>query len=417
MLKIWFALLGLFVGVFAHAEESSMSLLDNRFRVDPTIEQITFVVYREEPSRPVVLVRPDGKKYYAWRKPDNVRWYQEPAMDIISIDKPMPGPWQAVGKVTPKNKIVLISHLALTTDKMPERLFQGEQIKFTARLSSDGNPLVMRDFLDRVNLLVTFTKYIENEASLVKEARPIAHKIGDFADDGVGFDEVAGDGVFTVSLTITPDPGKYRVRITSGNGVFLRAQEQEVLVYPTPIQTTFIQSRVEGKQHTLAISGEKGMIEPGSIAAQIEHLSPDGTEDVIAKSAAEDAESVLIPIPYKGDIGNYSWMGRAFATELGSGRPLNFPIKEQTYSVLEEVDFAETRRLQEEERLKQQKLMEEMRLLEMREEKRTNTIIMITVANIVVILIGFAMWFGVGKLKLRPKKEEMPEMQLEMPKK
>ncbi len=43
------------------ASESTMSLLDNRFRVDPTIEQITFLVYREQSSQPVVLVRPDGK--------------------------------------------------------------------------------------------------------------------------------------------------------------------------------------------------------------------------------------------------------------------------------------------------------------------------------------------------------------------
>lgn len=417
MLKVLLVLLGLLVSISAGAEESSMSLLDNRFRVDSTIEQITFVVYRAERSKPVVLVRPDGKKYYAFRKPENVRWYQEPSMDIISINNPMAGPWQAIGKITPKNKIILISHLELITDKMPTRLFQGEQIKFSAQLKSDDQPLVMRDFLDRVNLLVTFTKYIENEASLIKEARPIAYKIGDFSDDGMGLDEVAGDGVFTVSLNISPVPGKYRVRITSGNGVFLRAQEQEVLVYPTPIQTTFIQSRVEGKEHTVAVAGEQGMIEPGSIAAQIEHKSPDGSELVIAESAKEDAERVLLPIPYNGDIGNYSWSGRAFATELASGRPLVFPVKNQTYSVLEEVDIAETRRIQEEERMKQQKLMEEMRLLELREEKRTKTMIMISVANIVIIFIGLAMWFGIGKLKLRPKKEEIPEMQLEMPKK
>ena len=55
----------------------------------------------------------------------------------------------------------------------------------------------------------------------------------------------------------------------------------------------------------VAVSGEKGMIEPGSIAAQIEHMSPDGEEYVMAKSAAEEAERVLIPIPYNGDIGNY----------------------------------------------------------------------------------------------------------------
>ena len=73
------------------ASESAMSLLDNRFRVDPTIEQITFLVYREQSSQPVVLVRPDGKKYYAWGTYDNVRWYQAPSLDIISVAKPMAG--------------------------------------------------------------------------------------------------------------------------------------------------------------------------------------------------------------------------------------------------------------------------------------------------------------------------------------
>ena len=144
------------------ASESAMSLLDNRFRVDPTIEQITFLVYREQSSQPVVLVRPDGKKYYAWGTYDNVRWYQEPSLDIISIDNPMPGPWQAVGKVTPKNNIRLISHLKLSTDVFPNRLYHSEALKFTARLTSDDQPLVLRDFLDRVNLRVTFTKFVEN---------------------------------------------------------------------------------------------------------------------------------------------------------------------------------------------------------------------------------------------------------------
>ncbi|AIS54062.1 TIGR03503 family protein [Vibrio coralliilyticus] len=415
MLRIWFALLGLLVSTFGYAEESSMSLLDNRFRVDPTIKQITFVIYRAERSRPVVLVRPDGKKYYAWRSPDNVRWYQESSMDIISIDNPMPGPWQAIGKITPKNKIILISHLELSTDTMPTRLFQNEEIKFTARLTADGKPLVLRDFLERVKLMVTFTKYVENEEELIKEARPIPYTIGEFADDGRGLDEVAGDGVFTVSLNISPEPGKYRVRITSGNGVFLRAQEQEVLIYPTPIETTFIQSREEGKDHQVVFSGEQGMIQPGSLAAQIEHKSPDNSEISAAESASEESEKVVLTIPYNGEIGNYSWMGQVFATEMGSGRPLAFPIKEHTYSVLEEIDFAETRRLQEEERMMQQKLMEEMRLIQMREEKRTRTFIMIGVGNVVMIILGLAVWFVMRKL--RAKKEMMPEMQLEMPKK
>ncbi|WP_367988368.1 TIGR03503 family protein [Vibrio sp. NTOU-M3] len=416
MLRIWFTLLALVYTSLSYAAEgSSMSLLDNRFRVDPTIKQITFVIYRAERSQPVVLVRPDGKKYYAWRSPDNVRWYQEPAMDIISIDNPMPGPWQAIGKVTPKNKIKLISHLELNTDELPERLFQGEEIKFTAQLTSDGKPLVLRDFLDRVKLMVTFTKYVENEDSLIKEARPIPTTIGEFADDGQGLDERAGDGIFTVSLPITPQPGKYRVRVTSGNGVFLRARENEVLVYPSPLQHTFIQSRTEGTPHELVFSGEQGMVSPGSVAAQIEHQNPDGSENILAGAAAEESMKVSLKIPYSGEIGQYSWTGRAFATELAAGRPLVFPLTQQTYSVVKEVDMAETRRLQEEERLKQQKIQEELRLLQLREEKRQRSIMFIAIGNVVAILLGLIGWFVWRKVKF--KREAIPEMQLEMPKK
>lgn len=80
------------IPVLSWAKDSTaMSWLDNRFRVDPTVEQVSFVVKREDKSRSIVLVRPDGKKYYSWRHPDNVAWYDEPGMDIISIENPMPG--------------------------------------------------------------------------------------------------------------------------------------------------------------------------------------------------------------------------------------------------------------------------------------------------------------------------------------
>lgn len=45
-----------------------------------------------------------------------------------------------------ENNIKLISNLQLTTDVFPSRVFQGEEFKFTARLTSDGKPLLLRDF-------------------------------------------------------------------------------------------------------------------------------------------------------------------------------------------------------------------------------------------------------------------------------
>ncbi|EJB1758931.1 TPA: TIGR03503 family protein [Vibrio parahaemolyticus] len=397
------------------ASESAMSLLDNRFRIDPTIEQITFLVYREQSSQPVVLVRPDGKKYYAWGSYDNVRWYQEPSLDIISVDNPMPGPWQAVGKVTPKNNIRLISHLKLSTDVFPNRLYNGEALKFTARLTSDDKPLVLRDFLDRVNLRVTFTKFVENEDELIKEARPVPMIIGEFSDDGRGLDEQAGDGVFTVQLPIEVEPGKYRARITSGNGVFLRAQEQVILVYPNPVSRTFIQSRSPEKPHQLVVSGEQGMIAPGSIAVNVEQNAPDGFITYSQGQVSQDGMKTTLNLDNDPELGKYSWRGEIFATDFATQRALVFPIQEQTFSVVDEVDLEAARIAKEAELAEQRRIEMEKRIIAEREAERKLSMIIIAVGNVVMLLIAIVAWIVWRKLKA--KRQAMPEMQLEVPKK
>ncbi|WP_029816110.1 TIGR03503 family protein [Vibrio parahaemolyticus] len=397
------------------ASESAMSLLDNRFRVDPTIEQITFLVYREQSSQPVVLVRPDGKKYYAWGSYDNVRWYQEPSLDIISVDNPMPGPWQAVGKVTPKNNIRLISHLKLSTDVFPNRLYNGEALKFTARLTSDDKPFVLRDFLDRVNLRVTFTKFVENEDELIKEARPVPMIIGEFSDDGRGLDEQAGDGVFTVQLPIEVEPGKYRARITSGNGVFLRAQEQVILVYPNPVSRTFIQSRSPEKPHQLVVSGEQGMIAPGSIAVNVEQNAPDGFITYSQGQVSQDGMKTTLNLDNDPELGKYSWRGEIFATDFATQRALVFPIQEQTFSVVDEVDLEAARIAKEAELAEQRRIEMEKRIIAEREAERKRSMIIIAVGNVVMLLIAIVAWIVWRKLKA--KRQAMPEMQLEVPKK
>lgn len=397
------------------ASESAMSLLDNRFRVDPTIEQITFLVYREQSSQPVVLVRPDGKKYYAWSTYDNVRWYQEPSLDIISVDKPMAGPWQAVGKVTPKNNIRLISHLKLSTDVFPNRLYHNEALKFTARLTSDDKPLVLRDFLDRVNLRVTFTKFVENEDELIKEARPVPMVIGEFADEGRGLDEKAGDGVFTVQLPIDVEPGKYRARITSGNGVFLRAQEQVVLVYPSPITRTFIQSRHADQPHQLVVSGEQGMITPGSIAVNVEQEAPDGFISYSQGQVSADGTKTTLKMDNDPELGKYSWHGEVFATDLATKRSLVFPIKEQSFSVVDEVDLEAARLAKEAEIAEQRRIEMEKRIIAEREAERKRSMIIIAIGNVIALILVILFWIIWSKLKA--KRQAMPEMQLEVPKK
>ncbi|MGL6314424.1 TIGR03503 family protein [Vibrio sp. WXL103] len=408
-----FALIGLFFSSLGLASPtSSVSLLDNRFRVDPSIEQITFVVYREAQTQPVVLVRPDGRKYYAWKQEDGVRWHKESAMDIVSIDNPMPGPWQAVGKVSQQNKVLLISELALEADVLPARLYQGEEIKFTAQLTSDGEPVTERDFLERVNLRVTFTRYVENEQSLDNLAKPLPEVIGEFADDGQGLDEVAGDGSFTVALPITPEPGKYRARITSGNGVFLRAIEQEVLVYPSPIEMLLQQSRNNEEPHRVIIDGENGMVERGSLAVKVEHLDPDENLSHFSASAAEDVAHLDLDIPNLGVIGTYQWRADVFATDMATKRPLTFRFAPRNYSVTEGINLDEMRRVQDAELEAQQKLRQQQLVLDARAQARQRALLWVMIGNMAVVGLGLLIWLVTRRLQARRQLKEAMEIDL-----
>ncbi|MBO6228460.1 MAG: TIGR03503 family protein, partial [Shewanella sp.] len=69
------------------------SELKNRFRIDHMVDNMTLLVEREYGSAPVVIVLPDGSKWYANRHPETVKWVDGITGDIIYIESPMPGPW------------------------------------------------------------------------------------------------------------------------------------------------------------------------------------------------------------------------------------------------------------------------------------------------------------------------------------
>lgn len=401
----------------AVAEQTSnrdIRLLDNRFRIDSTITQVAFVIYRKNPSRPVILVQPDGAKLYAWRHPDNVSWHQEADMDIVSVMNPMPGPWQAIGRVTPENKIRILSELSMKVDTFPDRLYQGESLKFTARLMQGDKPLNLRDFLDRVELTVTFTEYLESVEDIPVDQRPQSVSLGQFKDDGAGLDEYAGDGVFTVELPINVPPGKYRARVTSGNGVFFRTLEQEVLVYPTPLMATFKQSRKKALPHNLLVESDIASVEPGSIAIHSEFTDPKGKASVYQGVVSGENAALTLDIDNFEEPGRHTWHAWIYGTEKLSGRPLTFHLPEQTFAVADYEAIEQAKQEREAREAERKRIEDERIAAEKREADRKMALVTIIGGNILLLVLAIAGWFVVRMLK-RKKLATETEEALEAP--
>ncbi|WP_413113903.1 TIGR03503 family protein [Thaumasiovibrio sp. DFM-14] len=383
----------LFVGTLY--ADTDMQWLDNRFRVDPAIKRITFIIQREEPSQSAILVRPDGGKYYASRHPEYIEWYQGDDVDIVSVEQPMPGPWQAIGKVSKQNRIQLISNISMQVDHFPARLYSSEVIKFTVSLLKDGKPLTNRNFLQHVQLQVVFTAEYDSSDIYPDYAEPAPQVVAQFLDDGVGLDEKAGDGVFTAALPVDVSPGRYRVSIVSKNELFTRAQEQVVLVYPSPVMISFVQGRGQKEAHKVVVDGEVGSIHPGSLALHVEQVFPDGTVGVSQAQAYLDDMTLSARLENGQAPGRYTWRGWLYATDGFEQRELIFPLPEQHFAVQGALrldrNLAEFRAAEE----RRQKEAELQYQAELAAQARRKFFIKMVLGNLILMALGggLAWWF------------------------
>lgn len=137
---------------------NGIELLQNRFRIDYEVDEITMIFFRKFGSVPIVLVQPDGTKIFQSNADgENIFWFDSASYDMISIKNPTPGPWQAVGQITPESRVMVISNLALHADPLPKMIFSGEILKQTAYLSNNGIPIDYTAFRDVVELTISLS--------------------------------------------------------------------------------------------------------------------------------------------------------------------------------------------------------------------------------------------------------------------
>lgn len=394
-------------------------ILQNRFRIDSSVKQAAFMIYRTKRSSPIVLVDPDGNKLHPWDAPDNIAWYTEDSMDIVIIENPKPGPWQALGSVSKKNKIRILSDVRLNVEKFPEHFYQDEVFKFTAKLTEEGRAVQIYDFIERVKLGVEFTAVIgadEFESKTAKEKKKIFQRgnavLGEFEDNGADYDEVAGDGTFTAEMYIDVEPGKYEANILSENGVFLRAVKQSVLVYPAPYTIDF----KKGKNLDPSVLHFVPYIidvDPLSLAVHIDIRDPTGditSVEVIkeSKDNPDEGKDLVVNFPKPLIYGTYSWEGWLYGTDTNK-REFVIKLNRHKYEVINSIDLAraEAARLKE---LKQRKEEQRLRILAETEARKSRLIWIIGISVIVLILgaIGGFMFMRKRKRSLELE-EQTPE--------
>lgn len=307
--------------------QHDIPLLANRFRIDHGVKVISFIIQRTPGTPSVVLVRPDGSKFYSRRHPqDKVSWLVTPDADLVTVRDPMPGPWQAVGEIALDNRVRLLTDIQLQFDPVPLRLYRDEIIKLTSRILIDGSPATEQEYLSSLGMTVRLQRFSDE----TPQGAPVQDLvIGRYLDDGKGFDERPHDGVLTAETVLDAPTGKYRAVITTGNEVFVRARHQEVLLYPLPFHYDLTLPTAEVGP-TLTLLLDRDEIDPASVALAGEVTDPAG-EAVSFKAIATD-QRLVVPLPLPKTIGKYDIGGQIYATTR-DGREIRLRLPPKSFNI------------------------------------------------------------------------------------
>ena len=254
---------------------NSIKLLQNRFRIDYKVDEITMIFFREFGSAPVILVQPDGSKIYIANAEDkDIFWFDSSTYDMISIKNPMPGPWQAVGQISSESQVMVISDLALQADSLPQIIFSGEILKQTAYLTNNDVPIDYAAFRDVVELSISLSSTNNpNLSNFGAETEVIAL----FEDNGKGMDEKPLDGVFTGRFNLAIADGEWIPTFTVSTPMFTRKQvDPTLMLLANPIKVDIELDVIGGGSHKLTVDAEREHVDMSTLLIDGKIRSPNG---------------------------------------------------------------------------------------------------------------------------------------------
>ena len=300
---------------------SDIPLLDNRFRIDPLTEQVTIILNHSQGPQGVVLVRPDGSKLYYHKHPKSVAWVTSKTEDIITIDKPMVGPWQAVADLNGKNRIKLISHVELKTSKLPLKLYNQEYITTHASLYYDNKLMTENAYLSDAKLSIVLIGGADKQLTL-------------YQDDGKDYDALPFDGTLTARVFIDLFPGRYLLSIRTKNNVFIRNENKDAVVFASPIKYEISALEYGSEEALFIFTADSEELAPDSIT--IDGVIKDANNTIIGKVIAHSAGNIsaqdIFTKTEKLTYGAFTFSAKAFATTR-SGREIELQLPEQQFEL------------------------------------------------------------------------------------
>jgi len=208
-------LMKIFLRVFDQAVPAEqLPLTGNSFLVDSSIEEFTALIFRAQGSDPTVLVSPDETQYHFDKEQEDVSWYKTDAYDLITVNRPIEGEWQALADLDPDSRVTIVSNLKLLVKPLPTNMFLGESSELSMLLQDKGATVTSTDFLNLLD--------IDNQVAHGASGEQWQQ---DLSDGPTPF-----DGVYRSTLDMFNSEGRFELTLAVDGKTFQRQYRHQISV-------------------------------------------------------------------------------------------------------------------------------------------------------------------------------------------
>jgi uncharacterized protein (TIGR03503 family) len=205
-----------FLKMFERATVPDMvPLTDNQFTIDKSINEMTLLVFNKSGNK-IGLTAPDKTTLSLDKHAAHVKWLHDQGYDLITVSKPQPGVWLLDAEIDPDNRVMIVTDLKLVVDNIPAYLMPNNNINLKVELHNEGKKISKNSFLKFVNFYVDHTdsKRVNKLPLELKKSREIA-------DKGIYLQTIAGP------LT----EGLHDIEVHADGSTFSRSKKYTVKVY------------------------------------------------------------------------------------------------------------------------------------------------------------------------------------------
>ena len=301
------------------AQPDTLPLKGNSVQVDNSIEEITFLVFRDPQGRSTQLIQPDHQQFGMNNAPKRVRWHHDTGFDLITITNPQSGEWHILGPMDEDNRVMVVTNLKARATQLPNNLGVEDAPYYFVQLLQQNEVIRRKDFLD----LVQITLRDQLDGGQDWEWR--------LHDDGKGADMAAGDGTFSHQLRESMKAGRHELTLVVDGTTFQREQRQIINIYAQPAQASVTADPDTSGHFILSVIPYSGLIELDSMDVNAVITDSDGTtRDVkLGRTGPAEWRSELKdfndPAGYQVEFnvtGNHSG-GKPISSQLG---PFKFSV-------------------------------------------------------------------------------------------